>query len=101
MDTGKTVCSDVRIAVVDGWLSLKLALRQIPTIHKKTLVLENMTSGYRNTTWDLSTDETLLDQWMQDRLKEELDILEIVEEEDGRALVSIGKKLGRDFLLDQ
>ena len=101
MDTGKTVCVDVRIAVVDGWLSLKLALRQIPTIREKNLVLESITSGYRNTSRALSTEETLLDQWMQARLEEELDVVEIVEEEDGRALVSIRKKLGREFLLDR
>ena len=101
MDMGKTVCQDARIAVVDGWLSLNLALRQIPTIHEKILVLESVAAGYRHTSSEMSTEETLLDQWMQDRLEEALDVLEIVEEEDGRALVSVGKKLGRDFLVDQ
>ena len=101
MDPGKTIRLDVRIAVVDGWLSLSLALRQIPTIHEKILVLESITFGYNDNSWETPLEETHLDQWMQETLEEELDVSDIVEEEDGSALVSIGRKLSRDFLLNQ
>ena len=89
------------IAVIDPLLRFDLALRQIPTIHEKNLILESISSGYRDVSSEASKDETLLDQWVIDRLKGALDTLEAVDERDGRALVSIGKKHGRELLLHQ
>lgn len=80
---------------------LNLALRQIRTIQEKNMVLESIVSGYRDSPRKTPKEETLLDQWVQDRLRWALKSLEIVEEQDGRALISIGKKHGRDLFEDQ
>lgn len=77
---GKTFYLDVRIIAADGQLRLNLALRQIPTIHKKNLVLESIVLGYRDTPRETSKEETLLDQWAQDRFGGALKTLDIVEE---------------------
>ena len=87
--------------MVDRSLRLNLALCQIPTIHEKSLALESIASGYRDALSEVSKDESLLDQWMQDRLAGALDTLDVVTEQDSRALSSIGKKHGRDFFLHQ
>lgn len=65
------------------------------------MVLESIVSGYRDSPRKTPKEETLLDQWVQDRLRWALKSLEIVEEQDGRALISIGKKHGRDLFEDQ
>ena len=96
----KTFYLDVSIIAADGQLRLNLALRQIPTIHEKNLVLESIVSGYRDTPWETSKEETLLDQWAQDRFGGALKTLDIVEEIKGRALISIGKKYGRALLMN-
>lgn len=97
---GKTFYLDVRIIAADGQLRLNLALRQITMIHEKNLVLESIVSGYRDTPRETSKEETLLDQWAEDRFGGALKTLDIVEEINGRALISIGKKHGRDLLMD-
>ena len=83
--------------MADCSLRLNSALCQIPTIHEKNLVLESIASGYR----DASKDESLLDQWVQDRFARALDMLDVVTEQDSRALSSLGQKHGRDFFLHQ
>ena len=83
--------------MADCSLRLTSALCQIPTIHEKNLVLESIASGYR----DASKDESLLDQWVQDRFARALDMLDVVTEQDSRALSSLGQKHGRDFFLHQ
>ena len=87
--------------MVDHWLRLNSALCQISTIHKKSLVLESIALGYRDALCEASKDEALLDQWVRDRFAEVLDTLDVVKEQDSRALSSIGKKHGRDFFLYQ
>ena len=87
--------------MVDRSLRLNSALRQIPTIHEKSLVLESIALGYRDALCKASKDESLLDQWVQDRLAGALDTLDVVKEQDSRALSSIGKKHGREFFLYQ
>ena len=91
----------VRIKLINESLRLDLALREIPTLHEKNLVLESISSGYRDASREALRDESLLNQWLQDRLEEALNTLNTVEEQDGRALISIGKKHGREFLLHQ
>ncbi len=85
----------------DRYVRLDLAVRQIPTIHEKNLVLESIALGYGDGSQEASKEESLLDHWMQDRLDEALNTLDKVEEPDGRALISIGNKHGRDFFLQQ
>ena len=87
--------------VVDRSLRLNSALCQIPTIHEKSLVLQSIASGYRDALSEASKDESLLDQWVQDSFARALDMLDVVTEQDSRALSSIGKKHGRDFFLHQ
>ena len=87
--------------MVDLSFRLNSALCQIPTIHEKNLVLESIASGYRDALSEASKDESLLDQWVQDQLAGALDVLDVVTEQDSRALSSIGKKQGRDFFLHQ
>lgn len=50
---------------------------------------------------EASKEENHLNQWVQDRLRGALDRVEVVEEQDGRALISIGKKHGRDLVMNQ
>ena len=91
------------MALIDGSLRLNLALRQFPTIHERNSVLESIASGYRKASCEaLKTlkKKTFLDQWVHDRLEEALKTLVLVEEQDGRALVSIGKKHGTDLFLN-
>ena len=87
--------------MVDRSLRLNSALCQIPTIHEKNLVLESIASGYRDALCEASTDESLIDQWVQDRFAGALDTLDVVTEQDSRVLSSIGKMHGRDFFLHQ
>ena len=100
---GKTAYLGIRIAVTHDYSRLNLALRQIPTMHEQNLVLESILSGYHDNPGEAGKEETLVDQWVQDRLRETLtlNILETVDEEDGRALISIGKKYGRALLINQ
>lgn len=88
---GKTIRWGSRIAVVDGWLRLNLALRQISTIHEKNLILESIVSGFRETPREASKEENHLNQWVQDRLRGALDRLEVVEEQDGRAFIPLAR----------
>lgn len=90
-----------KIEAIDGSFRLNLALRQIPTIHEKNLVLQRIASGYRDASYEASKEETHVDRWVLDRLKGALNTLEYVEEQDGKALISIGKKHGRDLFLNQ
>ena len=87
--------------MVDRSHRLNSALCKIPTIREKSLVLESIALGYRDALCEASKDESLLDQWVQDRFAAALDTLDVVKEQDGRALSSIGKKHGRDFFLHQ
>ena len=65
------------------------------------MVLASIVSGYRDALSKASEEDTFLDQWVWDRLEEALNTLDTVEEQDGRALISIGKKHGRELLLNQ
>ena len=85
----------------DRYLRLDLAVRQIPTLHEKNLVLESIVLGYRDGSQEASKEESCLDHWVQDRLEEALKTLDKVEEPDGRALISIGNRHGRDLFLQQ
>ena len=80
---------------------MNLALQQIPTVHEKNVVLGSIVSGYLDTSQESPKQETHLDQWVLARITGALKWLDIVEEQDGRALVSIGKKHGREILTDQ
>ena len=99
--TGKTINLIVRIAIIDKSFRLNLALHQIPTIQEKEFVLVSIVSGYRDALCKASEEDTFLDRWVRDRLEETLNTLDTVEEQDGRALISIGRKHSREFLLNQ
>ena len=89
------------ISMDDRSLRLDAALCQIPTIHEKHVVLESIALGCRHALRKASKDESLLDQWVQDRFAAALDTLDIVKEQDSRDLSSIGRKHSRDFFLHQ
>lgn len=65
------------------------------------MILTSIVSGYRNALCKALEEDNFLEQWVQDRLEETLNTLDSVEEQDGRALISIGKKHGREILLNQ
>lgn len=87
--------------MVDCSLRLNSTLCQIPTIYEKHLVLERIASGYHDALCEASKEGSSLDQWVRDRFAEALDTLDVVREQDGRALTYIGRKHGRDFFLHQ
>ena len=99
--TGKTTSLSVRFAIIDRPVRLNLALHQIPTIQEKNLVLTSIVSGYRDALCKTLEEDNFLDQWVRDKLEETLNTLDTVEVQDGRALISIGKKHARELLLNQ
>ena len=90
-----------KFTVTDQYLRIDLAIRQIPTFREKYLVLESIASGCRDVSREASKEESLLDQRVQDRIEEALRSMDMVSEQDARALISVGKMRGRDFILKQ